>query len=109
LRWAAIVAVALVVGFLIGTWRASPRVETGRADAAGDGGGSIITDDWTYGFPRDVTWVDSSNTWHDNGAPDCVPPLSSVEGLRFAWIEVTIEGLTSRPVVWIDCRSVPQP
>ena len=99
-------AVLLAVGFGVGTWRAGTRMETGRADSKAHGGGSIITEGWTYGFGPDVMWIDTGNSWHDNGTPDCLPPLSSVEGVRFAWVEVTVEGSTWRPVVWIDCRSV---
>jgi hypothetical protein len=109
LRVVALIAVAVALGFLIGTWRSGVTIETGRADSKGDGGGSIITDGWTYGFSSDVAWTDSSNSWHDGGLPDCLPPLSSVEGLRFAWVEAKVEGTTFRPVVWIDCRSVAQP
>jgi hypothetical protein len=72
-----------------------------------DGGGTIFADDWSYGFSADASWTDGGNTFHDSGLPDCLPPLSSVEGVRFAWVEVTVEGATWRPVVWIDCRSVP--
>lgn len=105
-RWAAVIVVALAVGFFIGTWRAGATIQTGRADSTGNGGGSITTDGWTYGFSSDVAWIDSGNRWHEGGLPDCLPPLSSVEGIRFAAVEVTVEGSTWRPVVWIDCRSV---
>ena len=109
LGWIATVGVALAIGFALGTWRAGATIETGRADSTANGGGSISTDGWTYGFGADVDWIDTSNSWHQGGPPDCLPPLSSVEDVRFAWIEVTVEGSTWRPVVWIDCRSVPRP
>jgi hypothetical protein len=108
-RWGwlvAIVALFLIAGFLIGTWRSGTTITTGRADSTGDGGGSITTDGWTYGFSSDVPWTDANNSWHDGGTPDCLPPLSSVDEVRFAWIEVSVEGASWRPVVWIDCRSV---
>jgi hypothetical protein len=108
-RWGwlvAIVALFLLAGFLIGTWRSGTKIATGRAQSAGDGGGSIITDDWTYGFSADVPWTDAQDAWHDGGIPDCLPPLSSVDGVRFAWTEAAIEGLSWRSVVWIDCGSV---
>ncbi len=104
-----LVGIALAVGFLVGTWRAGANIESGRADSTGNGGGSIITDGWTYGFPADVAWTDLDNAFHPDGLPDCLPPLSSVEGVRFAWVGVSVEGLGWRQVVWIDCRSVPQP
>jgi hypothetical protein len=104
-----LLALVLGAGYLIGTWKAGPSVHTGRADSMADGGGTILTADWDYGFARDVEWVGADGTWHDSGPPDCLPPMSSVEGLRFAATEVTVDGVTWRPVVWIDCRSVPAP
>jgi len=109
LRSIALVVVALAIGFFIGTWRAGATIETGRADSTATGGGSIITEGWTYGFSADAAWTDTGNVFHDSGLPDCLPLLSSVENLRFAWVQVTVEGVTSRPVVWIDCRGVLQP
>ena len=102
----ALVMVALVIGFGAATWRAGTHIQTGRADSTGNGGGSITTDDWTYGFGADVMWLDINNSWHDSGVPDCLPPLSTVYDIRFAWTEVTVEGSTWRPVVWIDCTSI---
>jgi hypothetical protein len=102
----AIAVVALAIGFFAGTWRQGPIIDTGRADSTADGGGSISTDGWTYAFPADVTWVDASNVWHEDGPPDCLPPGSSVDDVRFAAAEVSVEGSNWRPVVWIDCRSV---
>ena len=109
LPWVAAVAVAVVVGFLVGTWRAGATIQTGRADSMGGGGGSIVTTGWTYGFSSDVAWTDASGSWHDGGTPACLPPLSSRDGVRFASVDVTVDGATWRPVVWIDCRSVPGP
>jgi len=111
---------ALFVGAVLGGcasgFEASPfdstsgvHIETGEAHSKGDGGGSIITDRWTYGFPNDIAWTDLNDGWHEGGLPDCLPPLSTVDGVRFAWIEVSIEGTGWRPVLWIDCRSVPSP
>jgi len=106
-RTVAFIGLALVVGFLVGTWRTGATVQTGRADLQEGGGGSISTDDWTYGFDPGVTWVDSQNTWHHgDDLPECLAATRSVEGLRFAAIEVNVEGSTWRPVVWIDCRSI---
>ena len=106
-RTMAFIGLALVVGFLVGTWRAGATVQTGRADLQEDGGGSISTDDWTYGFNPGVTWVDSQNTWHHGDeSPECLGAARSVEAIRFAAVEVNVEGSTWRPVVWIDCRSI---
>ena len=105
LRWVAVVVVALAVGFLIGTWRAGATIQTGRADSNGAGAGSITTSGWTYGFASDLAWTDDMGSWHDSGTPACLPPLSSRDGVKFASVEVTVDGNTWRPVIWIDCRS----
>jgi len=105
----AVVVIAVAVGFLIGSWRSGVHIETGEAHSTGNGGGSIITDGWTYGFPADIAWTDTNNSWHEGGIPDCLPPPSIVGGVRFAWAEADIEGSGWRPVVWVDCRSVPFP
>ena len=109
LRLVVVLAVALALGFVIGTWRSGVHIETGQAHSTGNGGGSIITDGSTYGFSADIAWVDTTNRWHEGGLPDCLPPLSIVDGVRFAWVEVNVEGTGWRPVVWIDCRSVRSP
>lgn len=104
-RWVAVVAVALVVGFLVGTWRTGVTIQTGRAQINGEGRGSIVTNGWTYGFGSDVAWTDDLGAWHESGSPACLPPLSSKDGVKFASIEVTVNGTTWRPVVWVDCSS----
>ena len=102
---AAAVVVA-VAGFYAGR-RLNTTIETGEVHSQGDGGGSILTPGWTYGFGRDVTWLDDRGSWHESDTPDCLPPLSVVKNVRFAWAEVTVQGTTWRPVVWVDCSSVP--
>lgn len=111
LRWVAVVAVAMALGYLLGAWvgpgRPNVVIQTGRADSTAGGGGSITTSGWTYGFSSDIAWTDAANSWHDHGLPACLAPLSSVEGVRFASVEARVNGIAWRPVVWIDCRSVP--
>lgn len=95
---------ALAAGFALATWRGGTHMHTGRADMAGDGGGSIITPDWTYGFPAGVSWTDELGVWHTGGeTPTCLSTEKSVM-VRFASVDVTVEGTAWRPVVWIDCR-----
>jgi len=100
---------SLAAGFFIGTRQAGVHLDTGRAQTNDAGGGSIITDGWNYGFSADVAWTDANNSYHEGGPVDCLPPLSSIEDAKFAWVEVTVEGTKWRSVVWIDCRGVPQP
>ena len=82
-----------------------PDIQTGRADvsAAGDGG-SITTSAWTYSLPTSgVNWTDRQGTVHDGGRPECLAPGTSVD-VRFAAVEVHVDGSTWRPVVWISCQ-----
>ena len=79
-------------------------VLTGVAHSA-EGAISIETGDWTYGVPLDgVQWTDANGAWHEGGRPDCLPPAEETIPVRFAAVEVTIEGVTWRPVVWVSCE-----
>ena len=100
-----LVVLAVIVGYAVGQWRDGPMILTGRADTTAEGGGSISTDDWTYAFASEVDWIDENNTWHSSERVGCLQPGGSAT-VRFAAVEVSIEGSTWRPVVWIDCRSV---
>jgi hypothetical protein len=101
----ALIGGALLAGYAVGTWQAGPSVHVGRADSTAEGGGSIETADWTYGFGRDVAWRSADGVWHVDGPPDCLPPSSSVEGVTFGAID-TPSASGIRPVLWIDCGSV---
>ena len=79
-------------------------VHTGIATSA-EGAISIEADGWTYGVSLDgVSWVDAQNTWHDSGRPDCLPATGATGPITFGAVEVTVEGTTWRPVVWVSCR-----
>jgi hypothetical protein len=100
------VAIGLAFAALVAACQAGtvePRIQTGRADAA-EGAISIETGDWTYSVPLDgVTWLDATNTWHDEGRPECLAPGASRE-VEFAAVEVNVRGVTWRPVVWVSCQ-----
>lgn len=98
-------AVALIAGC---SMTSAPSNEasilTGEAHSA-EGAISIETDDWTYGVPLDgVSWTDAGGSWHDDGRPECLPPSQQPIPVTFAAVEVTVEGVTWRPVVWIRCE-----
>jgi hypothetical protein len=108
-RWFPPFLLLLATAFVVaGCATASvPRVQPGRLTGeaqAAEGAISIVTDDWTYGVPLDgVSWTDRDGTWHDKGRPDCLAPSGQSIPIRFAALEVTIDGQTWRPVVWIGC------
>lgn len=103
---ALLVILAMAVGFFAGRWHAGPELRIGTAHVAADGGGTIMTDDWSYGLPGDVQWTDATASWHDSGHPDCLPPLEIVANVRFATVDVSLDRGTWRQVVWVDCQSV---
>ena len=81
-----------------------PVMLRGEAHAA-EGAISIETADWTYAVPLDgVSWVAEDDVWHDSGRPDCLQPSDQVTTVTFAAVEVTVEGTTWRPVIWVHCR-----
>ena len=79
------------------------RILTGLADTNNRGSGSVEADGWTYGVPSDVMWMDGGGMWHDGGPIDCLPPLASQVRIRFGAVDVTIQGTSWRPIVWIQC------
>ena len=96
--------VAVAVWLLVGAIRPAVSVHTAVPTSA-EGAISIEADGWTYGVPLDgVRWVDTSNTWHEDGRPDCLPAAGTTLPVTFGAVEVTVEGTTWRPVVWVDCR-----
>jgi hypothetical protein len=100
-------ACLLVAGILSGCTSSaiSPNIQTGRADVNETGdGGSITTSDWTYGLPTEgVSWVDRQGSLHDRGRPECLAPGTSTQ-IRFAAVNVEVDGVTWRPVVWLSCQ-----
>lgn len=108
MRRRATVALVGVAAAVIGCSMSAPdegpsanvTILTGLGDAAVD---SIIVEagGWTYAVPTQVRWVDAAGTWHD-GRPACLE-AGMVSQIRFATVEVTIDGATWRPVVWVAC------
>lgn len=102
---AAVALVGLIVGaFWLGSSRPAVSFHTGVAHSA-EGAISVEADGWTYAVPLDgVAWVDSRDTWHNGGRPECLPPTGTTRPITFAAVEATVEGSTWRPVVWVSCR-----
>jgi hypothetical protein len=62
-------------------------------------------DGWVYSVPLDVNWTDAGGTWHEGSRPDCLPPAEDLFGpITFAATQVTVQGITWRPVLWVSCR-----
>jgi hypothetical protein len=58
---------------------------------------------WEYGILDSVPWVDSTDSWHENGWPACLGPVGTYHTITFG--ETTVNGPTStwREVVWVAC------
>ena len=110
LRWLAIlVATALlagVAGYVAGGSQSGVLVMTGSAHSGEGQVGVQDADGREYGIPLDmISWVDSNGSLHDRGRPECLPPTGQSKPVKFAAVEVSVEGVTWRPVVWVSCRS----
>jgi hypothetical protein len=104
-----LVVVALVGvlgGYVVGTNRSAVSIHTGKAYSA-QGQISIKGEDgWFYGVPLDVHWTDVSGVWHEGDRPVCLPPVGDVPApVTFAATQVTVNGMTWRPVVWVSCHN----
>lgn len=107
-RWAAVGIVALtlvIAGYAVGQSGSGTEWREGPAHV-GDRQAGIRVDGWEYGIGRSVAWVDESGNHHADGWPSCldVPAGTTVEGLRFATVNVETEGVGWREVVLVDCR-----
>lgn len=95
---------AVVAAYFVGTLRPTPQIHIGEAHSA-EGAITLEADGWSYGVPvGGVAWIDAFGSWHEDGRPDCLPPTGTTEAVTFAAVEVTIDGTTWRPVLWVDCR-----
>ena len=73
--------------------------------SSAEGAISVEADGWTYSIPLDVFWVDAQGALHDGDRPDCLPPEGAKGPVRFASVDVTVEGTSWRQVVWVACSS----
>jgi hypothetical protein len=98
-----VLLLASAIWLLVG-WTRQPSIHT-AVPVSAEGTISIEADGWTYGVPLDgVRWLDATNTWHEDGRPDCLPATGTTLPVTFAAVEVSVDGTTWRPVVWVDCR-----
>ena len=102
---AAAIAAVFLGACLAGSANSNVTVRSGTAYVT-DYQASIIGDGdgWVYDLPSNVSWTDSSGTWHEGGQPSCLPDAGKTGPVKFAATEVTVNGFTWRPVVWISCQ-----
>jgi hypothetical protein len=101
---AVVVLIAALGGYLIGTNRSGVVIHTGKAYST-QGQISLTGEDgWSYSAPVDVHWTDASGVLHQGDRPFCLPPVGEVAApVTFATTQVTVKGMTWRPVVWVSC------
>lgn len=109
-RWlASLVATALLAGgagYVAGGSRSGVSILTGDAQSGIDQTSAQTPNGFSYDIPVDrIHWVDSEGSLHENGRPECLPSAGQAKAVKFAAVEVSIEGVTWRPVVWVSCRS----
>jgi hypothetical protein len=101
----AVAILAAAGGYFAGTHRDTVSMHAGKAYSAPFQISITGEDGWVYGVPLDVNWTDASGTWHEGSRPDCLPPAGELAGpITFAATQVTVNGITWRPVVWVSCR-----
>src|ERR1700716_1861422 len=89
-----------------GTNRSVVSIYTGKAHSMQAQISITGEDGWVYGVPLDVRWTDASGVWHEGARPVCLPPVGDMPvPVTFAATQVTVNGMTWRPVVWVSCRN----
>ena len=100
--WVASLVIAVGIGAVAG--RATAVTTHQAVPMSAEGAVSIEADGWTYGVPMDVAWVGADGSFHDGGRPDCLPPGGTDQAVRFASVDLSVQGVGWRPVVWVSCR-----
>jgi len=101
----AIAILAGAGGYLAGAHRETVSMHSGKAYSTPFQISITGEDGWVYDVPLDMTWTDARGTRHQGSRPDCLPPSGQLAGpVTFAASEVTVDGWTWRPVVWVSCR-----
>lgn len=110
--WAVVVTALLTAagvggaaGYAVAAHGSNVAVLTGSF-YVGDHEASAQLNGWVYAISEGVGWLDSSNSWHESGWPDCLGPIGTTRTVRFGY--TSVDGPTSqswRQVVWVSCPS----
>jgi len=90
------------IGYTVGTHRNSTHMASGYAYATSEQI-SASSDGWSYDIPLNVSWKDSTGTWHQGSRPACLPASDQRLPAKFAWVPVQAGSTSWRTVVWVDC------
>lgn len=98
--------VAASAGYLLASHRSSNVTELTGRPQVGDHVATIYVDDWAYGVLDSVPWLDSADSFHDGGWPECLGSVGNNPLVRFGATLVTLPNdISIRVVVFVDCRS----
>ena len=81
------------------------RIYRNVAAAVGDDQMSAMVDGTYYGFDSDVTWTDSSGSFHASGWPTCLPRRSQLHVTFAGALIRTPPGVGVQRILWVDCRT----
>lgn len=102
---AAVAIFAALSGYLVGSTRSGVSIHSGKAHSVQAQISITGEDGWVYSVPLDVNWTDARGVWHEGDRPACLPPVGDIQApITFAATQVTVNGMTWRPVVWVSCR-----
>ena len=102
----AVAILAATGGYLAGAHRETVSMHAGKAYSTPFQISITGEDGWVYDVPLDVNWTDASGTLQEGRRPDCLPPAGELGGpITFAATQVTVRGITWRPVVWVSCET----
>lgn len=93
----------LGTGYLVGANK-SPSWNDGTATVF-DNFATVESGGSSYDITPKVAWIDSAGTHQRSSWPGCLDVLPGTETtVRFASVDVRIEGASWRQVVMVDCR-----
>lgn len=58
-----------------------------------------------FSIPTDVAWIDSAGSYHQDGRPECLPPVGIGNiAVTFATVKVKDPSAAQRDqTIWVDC------
>lgn len=92
-------------GYVVGRHHPAVTVRHGHALSA-QGGISVGEHGMgTFSIPLDVTWIDSTGSYHSDGRPECLPPVGLGEiAVTFATVKIKDPSGSRRDqTIWVDC------
>ena len=106
-----VIAAAIGYGFGVavgaeGAGIGEMKIYRNVAATVGDDQMSAMVDDGTYyGFDSDVSWTDTSGSFHASGWPACLARRSQLHVTFAGALIRTPAGVGIQRILWVDCRT----